>query len=432
MISKKMAVRGKNAVEKLCEVIPGGVNSPARSFPDVEQTPMVVDFAHEDMIFDVDGKPFLDFCCSWGALILGHVHMGVVEAVTKRLSRGSSFGISTEIEEKIARKLVSLVDSVEKVRFVNSGTEATMSAARLARGATGRDLIVKFTGNYHGHADFFLVQAGSGVMSLNATSSSAGVPDDIVKHTACLPYNDVEALRSFFKERGKEVAAVIVEPVAGNMGVIPGDQEFIQALREETLKNGALLIFDEVITGFRVGLKGAQGLYGITPDLTCFGKVIGGGFPVAAFGGRADVMDHLAPLGQVYQAGTLSGNPVAMEAGYETLKHIEKPGFYDELDRKTKSLVVPVRRVIKELNLAACIQRRGSMFTLFFGKKRVRNMEDAKQLDTALFSKYFSFMYERGIYVPPSQFEACFISSVHTQEHLDFTRDAMIEFLRSL
>lgn len=323
--------------KNLCEVIPGGVNSPVRSCLKMGQLPMVVDRAYEDQLIDADGHTYIDFCGSWGALIHGHAHPAILEAVKVRMDKGTSFGITTSIEGELAHEIVKLIDSIEKIRFVSSGTEATMSAVRLARGVTKREVIVKFSGNYHGHADHFLVQAGSGVLEVSPTASSAGVPEEMVKHTINLPYNDVESCRQLFNHPDYRhcIAAVILEPIAANMGVVPASHEFIRYLRSATEEMGALLIFDEVINGFRVGLRGAQEYYSIKPDLTCFGKIIGGGFPAAAFGGRREVMDQLAPLGSVYQAGTLSGNPVAMEAGLQSLKLLQRPGFYEELQAKT-------------------------------------------------------------------------------------------------
>ncbi len=412
--------------EKLNTVIPGGVNSPVRSFKGLGQKPMVVESGKGDEIVDVEGNRFIDYCMSWGALIHGHAHPQILDTVYARMQKGTSFGITTAIEETLASKVVSMVDSVDKVRFVSSGTEATMSAVRLARGFTGRKIVVKFTGNYHGHADFFLVKAGSGVTSLSE-SSSAGIPDEVVQHVVSLTYNDIDETRSYLQQN--EVACVILEPVAGNMGVVPAKPEFLQMLREETKKQGALLIFDEVINGFRLGKQGAQGLYGTTPDLTCFGKVIGGGFPVAAFGGRADIMDYLAPQGPVYQAGTLSGNPLAMEAGYQALSMLEEPGFFEELERKASVITKPVSDFIREKGLNACIQQQGSSFTLFFGRQSVQNQKDTQDLDLDRFAEFFRFMYANGVYIPPSQHEAWFISSQHTDAHLEKTRDLILEFL---
>lgn len=413
--------------EKLKKVVPGGVNSPVRSFKGLDQAPMVVDRGEGDTIVDVDGNAFIDYCMSWGALIHGHAHPTIIDAAAKRMRKGTSFGISTEIEEKLASKVVQLIDSIEKVRFVSSGTEATMSAVRLARGFTQRQLVVKFNGNYHGHADFFLVKAGSGVNQLSE-SSSAGIPPDVVKHVVSLTYNDVEGVRDFLQKN--QVACVILEPIAGNMGVVPATEEFIRMLREETAKQGALLIFDEVISGFRAGIQGAQGKLGIRPDLTCLGKVVGGGFPVAAFGGRADVMDYLAPNGPVYQAGTLSGNPLAMEAGYQALCMLETPGFYDELERKTDLLTKPIAHYIEEQGIEASIQQMGSMFTLFFGRRSVSNYDEAMTLDVPRFAHFFRHLYAKGVYLPPSQFEAWFISGAHTEEHLLKTRDLVIAYLQ--
>lgn len=418
--------------ERLCEVIPGGVNSPVRACKNILATPLVAESASGDTITDADGQSFIDYCGSWGALIHGHVNPHIMEAVQKRMMKGTSFGVTTEIEEKLARKVVVNIPSVEKIRFVSSGTEATMSAARLARGYTDRDLVIKFNGNYHGHADLFLVNAGSGVFNLTPTSSSEGIPADSIKNTVSLPYNDVDLCRNFIRKYSDRVAAVILEPIAGNMGVVPSTKEFVDMLRSETEVHGIILIFDEVMSGFRVGLQGAQGYYGIQPDLTCFGKVIGGGFPVAAFGGRQEIMDHLAPEGNVYQAGTLSGNPVAMEAGFQALSLLECDGFYDELERKTQIITTPVKEYLDKNAINACVQKAGSMFTLFFGKKIVENMEDASELDVEQFNTFFRHMYEKGIYPPPSQYEAWFVSMAHTEEHLEYTRDVILDFLKSM
>lgn len=306
-----------------------------------------------------------------------------------------------------------------------------MSAIRLARGFTGKSRIVKFNGNYHGHADSLLIQAGSGVAHLNAEASSKGVPPEAVSHTTSLPYNDLGTCRAFLRAHA-DVAAVLIEPIAGNMGVVPAKREFLQMLQEETRRSGALLIFDEVITGFRVGLQGAQGLYAITPDLTCFGKILGGGFPAAAFGGRAEIMDLLAPLGEVYQAGTLSGNPVAMQAGLATLKELQAPGFYESLEQKSENFAAPLQEAIQKRSLNACLQRRGSMMTLFFGVKQVEKKEDLAQMDAPLFKRFFLHLFENGIYIPPSPYEALFISSAHADEHLEKTRACILEFLHTL
>ncbi len=419
--------RSLEVYEKLCEVIPGGVNSPIRSCKGMGQPPMVAERGEGDMIYDVDGHGYIDYCGSWGPLIHGHAHPAIIEAAQRRMAMGTSFGITTAIEEELARKVIQLVSSIEKIRFVSSGTEATMTAGRLARGFTKRDILVKYAGNYHGHADFFLVQAGSGMIGTTPTATSAGIPEDIIKHTVCLPYNDIEASRQYLRENGANVAAVILEPIVANMGLVAATPEFLAMLRQETQQAGALLIFDEVISGFRVGLQGAQGLYGITPDLTCFGKIIGGGFPAAAFGGRRDIMDCLAPLGPVYQAGTLSGNPVAMEAGLQSLRLLEKPGFYEELQRKTDIITRPVQELIQKKRLPACIQQIGSLFTLFFGKTEVHAMD--RGLDLEKYAAFFRFMFAQGVYIPPLQYEVWFVSMAHKEENLKKTRDLMLEFL---
>jgi glutamate-1-semialdehyde 2,1-aminomutase len=343
---------------------------------------------------------------------------------------GSSFGIATEEEEWLARELVGAVKTLERVRFVSSGTEAIMTAVRIARGYTGRSIIIKFNGNYHGHSDPFLVKAGSGVAQMSQESSSAGVPREVVKHTISLPYNDIEAFKQVMKDPhySEGIAAVVIEPIAANMGVVPATREFLQVLREETNRSSSLLIFDEVISGFRVAYGGAEALMQIEPDLSCFGKIIGGGFPAAAVGGKKAIMDVLAPTGMVYQAGTLSGNPVAMATGLKVLQLAKEEGFYDALKRKTKIITEGVTPFVK----GGCLQESVGMFTLFFGVDKVSSYEDLKGLDKERFKNYFQFMWKRGIYVPPSPYEASFISSAHSDAHLEKTRDAMIEFLREM
>lgn len=425
-------IKSEETFVRLKKVIPGGVNSPVRACLSMNQTPLIASHAKEDLIYDMDDRAYIDYCGSWGALIHGHANPIILQAVERRMRKGTSFGVTTEIEQLLAEKITSQILTIEKIRFVSSGTEATMSAVRLARGFTKRDLIVKFAGNYHGHADFFLVQAGSGVLSLTPSSSSHGIPDEMVKHTINLSYNDLEGTKAalndpLIKER---IACVILEPIAGNLGVVPASKEFILMLREETKKIGALLIFDEVITGFRVGIHGAQDLFEVQPDLTCFGKIIGGGFPAAAFGGKREIMDLLAPLGPVYQAGTLSGNPVAMEAGLQALLLLEEPDFYENLQRKTDLLLNPIKEFIEENNINACVQSVASMFTLFFGLKQVKNLDDAKKLDNATFAKLFRYLFDRGIYIPPLQQEAWFVSAAHTEEHLRDTRDLILTFLK--
>lgn len=421
--------RSSEIYRQLCTILPGGVNSPVRAFKNVKQHPMVVERGEGDTLYDVDGNTFIDFCNSWGALIHGHAHPVVVEAAYKRMALGSSFGITTEVELKLARKIASDVPSIEMIRFVSSGTEATMSAMRVARGFTGKKIMVKFTGNYHGHADSFLVQAGSGVFGLTPSSTSAGIPEEFVQFTACLPYNDIETTQAYLHEHKDDIAAVIIEPVAGNMGVIPADPAFLSMLRMETKKIGALLIFDEVKCGYRMPQKTAQAMYGITPDISCFAKVIGGGFPTAAFGGRREVMEVLAPLGKVYQAGTLSGNPVAMAAGLAALELLDKPGTYEELVRKVNVITEPVRALILKKGLNMCVQQCGAMFNIMFGKRAVKSMEDAKELDIEEFGKFFRHLYAKGIYVSPSQYESWFVSTVHKEENLERARDVILEYL---
>lgn len=418
-------IKSKSLYHSLTQLIPGGVNSPVRAFKSVGAEPIIIQSAKGDRILDVDGKSYIDFCASWGAMIHGHAHPVMVDALKDCVEKGTSYGITCEGEEKLARIVTQFMPSIEKIRFVSSGTEATMSAIRLARGFSGRDLIVKFTGCYHGHADHLLVRGGSGLIGLTSTASSEGVPKDFVRHTASLPYNDSETVRKFLQEN--QVAAVIVEPIAGNMGVVPADAEFLKTLREETEKTGALLIFDEVITGFRVRKGGAQELYGIKPDLTCLGKIVGGGLPVGAFGGRKEIMDYLAPLGPVYQAGTLSGNPIAMEAGYQALKLLEVDGFYEKLEEKTKRLTDPIQEVIAQKGMNACLQRVGSMFTLFFGRQKVTSM--VEDLDTEVFAKLFRSLLDQGIYIPPSQHESWFVTAAHSEESLRVASETICTLL---
>jgi len=420
-------VKSRLIYQSSCQVMPGGVSSPIRSFSHVKTPPIIAHHGKGDMLTDVDGKSYIDFCMSWGALILGHAHERVVKAACEEIQLGSSFGLSTEGEEKLATKIVELLPSVEKIRFVSSGTEATMTAIRLARGFTERPKIVKFTGHYHGHSDSLLVQAGSGVFSVNSTATSKGVNLSTVGDTICLAFNDFDAVSALFEER-EDIAAVIVEPIAANMGVIAPEAGFLEFLRECTRARGTLLIFDEVITGFRTSLSGAQGRFAIDPDLTCLGKIIGGGFSVGALGGKAEIMDHLAPLGDVYQAGTLSGNPVTMRAGIETLLTLEGAGFYETLEKKAQRFAKPVENAIQTCGYNVVFQRIGSMFTLFFGIQEACSREDLKNLDQKMFARFFHFLRERGVYFSPSPYEACFLSSAHSDEHLDFTAEAILRF----
>lgn len=430
MITTTQREKSAAIYQDLCEVIPGGVNSPVRACKGLLNPPFVAASGIADTIIDADGETYIDFCMSWGALLHGHAHPEVLEQAQKMMFQGTTFGATTEIEGKLARKICQLVPSCEKVRFVSSGTEATMSAIRVARGFTKRDLLIKFSGNYHGHADFLLVSAGSGVLDINSQATSQGIPKEIIQSTLVLPFNDAQVFADFMDLHGDKVAAVIVEPIAGNMGTVLSSREFMHNLRMKTTEKGALLILDEVMTGFRVAKGGAQSLYQVKPDICCFSKIMGGGFPAGAFGGRKEIMDCLAPLGEVYQAGTLSGNPVAMAAGLQALEMLDQPGFYEDLERKAALIIDPVKAFIAQHDLNVCLQHQGSMFTLFFGVKQVRNLDDAMQADRAQFKEFFLFLFERGVYLPPAQLEAWFISSVHTDEHLIKTRDLILEFLQ--
>ncbi len=395
---------------------------------------MIVESGKGAVLRDADGNEYIDYCMSWGALILGHAHPNIVDAAVKQMRLGSSFGIATNLEVEMAEKIAALIPSIEKTRLVSSGTEASMTAMRLARGYTEKSKILKFSGHYHGHTDSLLIQAGSGVASLNPIATSKGVNPAVIADTLIFPFKRFQKVRSFFRTdpRGEEVAAVILEPITGNMGVVLPEPGFLEMLREETERVGALLIFDEVITGFRVGLRGAQGLFGIDPDLTCFGKVIGGGFPAAAVGGKAKILDCLAPLGQVYQAGTLSGNPVAVSAGLSALRAVEQEGFYEVLEQKANRITGPVKEAIRAKKLNACVNQCGSMFSLFFGIREVKCREDLAKLDQELFIRLFQTLFEQGIYLPPSSHEAWFVSTAHTEEQLDRTAQAIIDFIASV
>lgn len=419
------------AFERARRRIPGGVNSPVRAFRSVGRTPIFIDRGYGSKIVDLDGNEYIDYIGSWGPLILGHAHPEVMEAVVRTAEKGTSFGVPTELETVMAELVCERVPSIEMVRMVNSGTEATMSALRLARGYTGRNVIMKFEGCYHGHADSLLIKAGSGVATLGLPDSP-GVPHQVAQHTVTVPYNDLEAVRHVFERIGEDIAAVIVEPVAGNMGVVPPEPGFLQGLRDVTREYGSLLIFDEVMTGFRVHLNCAQGLYGVTPDLTCLGKVIGGGLPVGAYGGRREIMEMIAPEGPIYQAGTLSGNPLAMAAGIATLQVLGKPGVYEELERKSARLEEGFRANAVEVGIEATINRVGSMICPFFTPQRVYNYETAKSSDTALFARYFSAMMDRGVLVAPSQFEGMFVSLAHSDEDIERTIEAHRSALKSL
>jgi len=412
------------------KVIPGGVNSPVRAFRAVGGTPLFIREAAGSKIIDTDGNSYIDYVCSWGPMILGHSHPEVVAAIREAAGRGSSFGAPTELEIGMAERLVAAFPSIEMVRMVSSGTEATMTAIRLARGFTGREKIIKFTGCYHGHADSLLVKAGSGVATLGIPGSP-GVPRSLAELTITLPYNDAEAFRSAATRYGEEIACIIVEPVAGNMGVVRPRPGFLETLREVTRANGSLLIFDEVITGFRLAYGGWQTLAGILPDLTCMGKIIGGGLPVGALGGRREIMEHLAPLGPVYQAGTLSGNPLAMTAGIATLD-ILKEKSYPELDRMTEKLCAGFADLFRGKGIPARINRVGSLFTLFFTADEVVDFETASRSDTALFARFFQGMLAAGINLAPAQFEAGFVSFAHTDDDIAQTLSSCAKVLKTL
>lgn len=421
--------RSAVAFERAQGIIPGGVNSPVRALKSVGTTPLFVKRASGARLTDIDDNEYIDFCMSWGVFILGHNNPAVSQAAVDAVGRGSSYGIPTEAETQLAEAVRAAVPSMERLRFVNSGTEATMSAIRVARGYTGRDVVVKFDGCYHGHADHLLVSAGSAVANIS-NASSAGVPGAFTQYTVALPYNDVEALTRYFEAHGHEVAALIIEPVACNMGVVVPTEEFIQATRELTSRYGAVLIFDEVITGFRLSYGGAQQRFGIQPDMTTVGKIVGGGFPAAAFGSRSDIMRLLAPEGPVYQAGTLSGNPVAMAAGIETLRQLGQPGFYADLEQRSRQFIDRLRSIIAGHDIQ--LNHMGTMFTLFFNAAPVRNFVDARNSDQQRFAVYFNRMLSRGIYVSPSQFEGNFISACHTPEVLEQVLTAIEESIEGL
>ncbi|WP_446809227.1 glutamate-1-semialdehyde 2,1-aminomutase [Methylomonas sp. 2BW1-5-20] len=414
------------------QYIPGGVNSPVRSFSGVGGTPVYFDRAAGAYVYDSEGKRYIDYVGSWGPMILGHAHPAVIDAVKLSAEKGLSFGAPTEIETLMAQTVCELLPSIEMVRMVSSGTEATMSALRLARGYTSRDKIVKFEGCYHGHSDSLLVKAGSGALTFGVPSSP-GVPASVAADTITLTYNDSDSVRSTFSELGDKIACIIVEPVAGNMNCIPPEPGFLQTLRDVCDQHGSVLIFDEVMTGFRVGLQGAQGLYGIKPDLTTLGKIIGGGLPVGAFGGSRKIMEYLAPLGPVYQAGTLSGCPVAMAAGLKTLELINQPGFYEALTAKTATLLQGLQAAADQAGIAFTTNQVGGMFGLFFSnEKSVSRFSQVMACDVDRFKRFFHGMLDKGFYLAPSAFEAGFVSAAHTDEDLLATMDAAAEVFKGL
>lgn len=413
-----MDTRSKELFEAAKRHIPGGVNSPVRAFGSVGRTPRFIASAHGSKIIDVDGNEMIDYVCSWGPGILGHAHPRVIEKVQKACNDGLTYGAPTEKEVRLAELIAELIPSMEVSRLVSSGTEAVMSAIRVARGYTGRDKIIKFKGCYHGHSDGLLVKAGSGALT-TSVPDSAGVPADYTKNTLVALYNDADSVEALFQSNPQEIAAVVVEPVAANMGVVLPSPGFLEFLREITKKNDALLIFDEVITGFRLALGGAQGYYHVTPDLTTLGKIVGGGMPIGAYGGKREIMEMVSPVGPVYQAGTLSGNPIATTAGIETLEILkEDPGIYDRLERKARCLADAVRKTASE---RVCVNQIGSLLSIFFTPQRVTDYETALSSDTSQYARYFGYLLDRGIYVAPSQYEAMFLSDAHTEEEVERT-----------
>jgi glutamate-1-semialdehyde 2,1-aminomutase len=420
----------KAAFEEAKQYIPGGVNSPVRAFKGVGLTPIYVERGEGSHIFDIDGNTFIDYICSWGPLIMGHAHPEVISAIRETALKGTSFGAPTLIETEMAKLVCERVPSIDIVRMVNSGTEATMSAIRLARGVTGRSKILKFEGSYHGHADSLLIKAGSGVATLGLPDSP-GVPEGVAVNTITVPYNDLESVKVAFERFGEELACIIVEPIAGNMGVVPPLPGFLQGLRDVTTQYGSILIFDEVMTGFRVDINCAQGLYGITPDLTCLGKVIGGGLPVGAYGGKREIMEQISPSGPIYQAGTLSGNPLAMVAGYTTLKLLT-PEVYKQLEERAERLQAGFERNAQDLGIPVTINRVGSMVCPFFTDEPVINFDTAKSSNSDTFRRYFAGLLNHGVSVAPSQFEGMFVSAAHSIEDIDLSIEANYKALKNL
>jgi len=423
--------RSREIFEKAEKVLVGGVNSPVRAFRSVGGEPLIIEKGSEQYLYDADGSALLDYVCSWGAILLGHAHPAVSAAIADQARRGTSFGVTTELELELATLITKAIPFLEKVRFVSSGTEATMSAIRLARGVTKRDYIVKFEGCYHGHADSFLSQAGSGLATLGI-AQCPGVPEALAALTLNVPYNDLDAVERLFAEHQDQVAAIIVEPVAANMGVVLPQDGFLQGLREISRKHGALLIIDEVITGFRLRNGSAQQILGVEGDLTTMGKIIGGGVPVAAYAGRSELMNKVAPLGPVYQAGTLAGNPLAMRAGIATLNELGKPGFYEGINELAGKLVHGLRKALQNAGIEAQVNSIGSLCTVFFAPQPVHNYSDAKRSDTKRYARFFREMLERGIFLAPSQFEAAFVSAAHTPGDIDRTIRAAEESLKAM
>jgi glutamate-1-semialdehyde 2,1-aminomutase len=424
--------KSKELFERAKKVIPGGVNSPVRAFGSVGSQPIFIDRGHGAKVIDVDGNEYIDFICSWGPLIFGHSNKELISGIEEVVMKGTSFGVPTEIEVTMAELIVDAIPSMDMVRMVNSGTEATMSAIRLARAYTKRNKFIKFEGCYHGHSDALLVKSGSGTLTF-AVPTSLGVPDEVIKDTLVARYNDIESVRELYKQYPDEIGAIILEPVAGNMGVVPPTLEFMKELRELTTEMNSLLIYDEVITGFRVAYGGAQELFGITPDITCFGKIIGGGLPVGAYGGRREIMEQISPLGGVYQAGTLSGNPLAMYMGYKTLTKLrDNPETYVDMENKAIFMENALNEIIKKLNAPLTVTRFKGMLCLFFLTGDVLSYEDVTRADTLKYAEFFRRMLEEGVLLPPAQFEGLFLSSAHTQEDIDFTLVKMEKVLSEL
>jgi glutamate-1-semialdehyde 2,1-aminomutase len=411
-------IKSRKLFAEASKVIPGGVNSPVRAFRAVGLEPLFVTKAKGSKIYDADGGVYIDYVSSWGPMILGHAHPEVRKAMTLALAKGWSYGAATELEVRLAQRIHRAIPSMEMMRMVSSGTEATMSALRVARGYTGRDKIIKFAGCYHGHADSFLVKAGSGGLTFGIPDS-AGVPPSLAMNTLVAPYNDVTSVETLFAQNPDQVAGVIIEPVAGNMGVVLPQQGFLKDLEAICRKNNALLIFDEVITGFRLTYGGAQKIFGVKPDLTCLGKIIGGGLPIGAYGGRREIMEKIAPLGPIYQAGTLSGNPLAMTSGLATLRILEQKAVYRRVGLLAKELCQGLENIVKKKGVPARINRSGSMFTLFFTGNEVTDYESAKKADTAKYARFFQRMFQAAIWLPPSQFEACFVSLAHSEKDIE-------------
>jgi glutamate-1-semialdehyde 2,1-aminomutase len=428
---KRERKRSREIFERAEKVLVGGVNSPVRAFRSVGGEPLIIERGSGQYLYDADGNEYLDFVCSWGAMILGHANPTISEAIADQARRGTSFGMTTELELELATLITQTIPFIEKIRFVSSGTEATMSAVRLARGVTKRDFIVKFEGCYHGHADSFLSQAGSGLATLGI-AECPGVPQALAALTLNVPYNDLNAVERVFALHRDKIAAVIVEPIAANMGVVPPETGFLKGVQDIARKNGALFIVDEVITGYRLRNGSVQDLLGIEADLTTLGKIIGGGIPVAAYGGRAELMNQVAPLGPVYQAGTLAGNPLAMRAGIAALKQLTRPGLYEEMTQLARRLVFGLRAELEEAGIPAQINAVGSLSTIFFTREPVKNYADAKRSNTKRYAKFFREMLERGILVAPSQFEAAFVSAAHTSADIDRALAAAHESVRAI